>query len=209
MYLIKSFESYDKKNWGEVENLEIANYPWDNINYKPKVKIQLFHTNEAIYVKFTATEKSLVINTFEHNGSVYKDSCVEFFFAPVKDDERYMNFEINAIGKLLLQIGKTGAERETLINEDFSIFNIESSANKDNLEDFKDFKPWTVEYKIPFEFIKKFYENFSLESKLEFKGNFYKCGDKTEVAHYGCWNLITYHKPSFHRPEFFGDLILQ
>lgn len=209
MYLIKNFESYNDLIWEEVEFTTIGNFPWDKEDYKPNVKVQLFHTKEAIHVKFTATEKSLVINSFEHNGSVYKDSCVEFFFAPIIGDKRYMNFEINAIGKLLLQIGETGAERETLVNEDYSIFNIKTSANKENLAEFNDFKEWTVEYEIPFEFINKFYSDFKLTENYQFKGNFYKCGDKTEIAHYGCWNKIDYHKPSFHRPEFFGDLILK
>lgn len=209
MYLVKYFDKYDVKNWDEIKAAKIDNYPWDKKNYKPRAEAKLFYTKEAIYVKFLATEKSIVVENFENNLPVYRDSCVEFFIAPSNNDKRYMNFETNAIGKLLLQIGENISDRETLVNEDYSIFNIRTSAKKDNLKDFDDFKPWTIEYKIPIEFIKKYFKDFKAEKGYKFKGNFYKCGDKTEVPHYGSWNPIIYHKPPFHRPEFFGEFILE
>ena len=39
-------------------------------------------------------------------------------------------------------------------------------------------------------------------------GNFYKCGDATEMPHYLSWNPIQTERPDFHRPEFFGELYL-
>ncbi|MHB1455061.1 MAG: carbohydrate-binding family 9-like protein [Saccharofermentanales bacterium] len=39
-------------------------------------------------------------------------------------------------------------------------------------------------------------------------GNFYKCGDKTDCPHYGCWNPILLPAPDFHVPAFFGDFIV-
>jgi hypothetical protein len=39
-------------------------------------------------------------------------------------------------------------------------------------------------------------------------GNFYKCGDETEYPHFGCWNLIASPVPDFHRPEYFGEIVL-
>ena len=41
------------------------------------------------------------------------------------------------------------------------------------------------------------------------KGNFYKCGDDTKYPHFGCWNEVVWEEPDFHRPECFGDLILE
>ena len=40
------------------------------------------------------------------------------------------------------------------------------------------------------------------------RANFYKCGDKTAHPHYLSWSPIHTEKPDFHRPEFFGELIL-
>ena len=43
---------------------------------------------------------------------------------------------------------------------------------------------------------------------LDFKGNFYKCGDETKTPHYGSWNPIENPTPDFHRPEGFGELVI-
>ncbi|MCH8859253.1 MAG: hypothetical protein IID54_06710 [Proteobacteria bacterium] len=38
------------------------------------------------------------------------------------------------------------------------------------------------------------------------RGNFYKCGDKTSHPHWGMWSPIT-NRLSFHQPALFGDLV--
>jgi hypothetical protein len=52
-----------------------------------------------------------------------------------------------------------------------------------------------------------FNQDFSSGKRM--KGNFQKCGDKTKFPHYGSWNRIDTPEPDFHRPEYFGDLILE
>ena len=70
-------------------------------------------------------------------------------------------------------------------------------------------KFWTVEYSIPFSFIEEYFGKLDIRPGFRFKGNFYKCGDETKYTHYGCWNPIKVASPDFHRPEFFGDLVLE
>ena len=41
------------------------------------------------------------------------------------------------------------------------------------------------------------------------KGNFYKCGDKTEIPHFGMWSPIDSEKPNFHQPQFFGEMEIE
>ena len=41
------------------------------------------------------------------------------------------------------------------------------------------------------------------------KANFYKCGDLTSHPHYLSWSPIGTPKPDFHRPEYFGELIIK
>lgn len=40
-------------------------------------------------------------------------------------------------------------------------------------------------------------------------GNFFKTGEQTPVHHTLSWNLIDLDKPDFHRPEWFGKLIVE
>ena len=62
---------------------------------------------------------------------------------------------------------------------------------------------------LSLEDISKLAPSFSLESGKSFTANFYKCGDKTEKAHFGMWNKINHDTPSFHQPTQFGKLIIE
>ena len=64
---------------------------------------------------------------------------------------------------------------------------------------------WRVTVLIPFELVGADPEN--LPEKL--RANFYKCGDKTAHPHFLSWNPVGTPSPDFHRPEFFGELILR
>ena len=63
---------------------------------------------------------------------------------------------------------------------------------------------WELTVEIPFKLIGIDPENIP----LKLTGNFYKCADDTESKHYVSWSPVETEKPDFHRPEFFGELIL-
>ncbi len=209
-YAVKRLDSssYDNCIWNEIDSLCIDCYPWNLNGYMPVTKVKLLYTELCFHILFKSYEKNPMITYFRMNEPVWKDSCVEFFFNPdPENDERYLNFEVNAAGTLLLGIGN-GRQNRLYINDvEPEIFNIRplfsyEQSYSSNIES------WSVEYCIPFNLIKKYYENFSVASGKKMAANFYKCGDETAYPHYGCWNPIEYSKPDFHRPEFFGTLII-
>lgn len=212
MYVLKKVQLKDvnPSTWNHIDSLAIENYPWDSNGYKPETKVQLFYTENDIMVKFTSCESKVRVEIDQINGPVYQDSCVEFFFMPNKEeDESYFNIEVNAAGVYILQVGEINTERELIYNIPDTLLNIKTSINKKNYMEYDNYKPWTVEYKIPFSFIRDYIKGFEPKSGHKILGNFYKCGSKTEYNHYGCWKYIKYHKPSFHRPECFGEIILE
>lgn len=212
MYTIKKvpLDVVNSSTWNTIDFLSINNYPWDSNGYQPETKVQLFYTEKDIHVRFTSCEKQVRVEIDKINGPVYQDSCVEFFLMPNKDkDDSYINIEMNAAGIYILQVGPLNTERKLIYGLDPSILNIQTDINKANFESFNNFKPWHVEYKLPFSFISNYIKDFSPKSGHVIYGNFYKCGSKTLYNHYGCWKPIQYHKPSFHKPDFFGSLILE
>lgn len=195
--------------WQELEPIFIQEYPWDENGYKPKVEVRFFYTESRLYLHFTSYEKEIRATYKNMNEPVYTDSCVEFFFNPNPDnDDRYFNFEINAIGTLLLGLGRDRDNR--LLIEDISqdIFNIKSSVDRDKAHEYQN-EFWTLEFSIPYSFIEKYYGKQDFSPGKKMKGNFQKCGDETKFPHYGCWNKIDVPEPNFHRPEYFGSLILE
>lgn len=212
MYTIKkiSKEQISETIWDNIESIDILNYPWDETGYKPNASVKLFYTEDEIRVKFTATEKEIRINENEFNGPVWEDSCVEFFFLPMpEEDNRYFNFEISAQGTLLLQLDHKPPVRHYMTYVNPNYFEIKSDVNKENYRDYDNFKPWTIEYKIPFEFIKDYFTNFEAVSGKTLKANFTKCGDKTNIPHFGSWVNIDVKSPAFHVPQFFKEIVFE
>jgi hypothetical protein len=133
---------------------------------------------------------------------------MEFFFKPDPEkDDRYLNFEMNPIGTVLIGLGidRHGRVR---VSEPSEIFNIKTSVDKDDLSSYKG-TYWSINYSIPFDFLEKYYGKLEFTSGKKLLANFYKCGDDSKYKHFGSWNIIDLPKPDFHRPEFFGELVLE
>ncbi len=199
----------DDDIWAIVPEVLIENYPWDKTDYRPKTEVKVYYTDVDINIQFKAFE-SKIRSIYEEPGDpVYKDSCAEFFFNPDPEhNERYINIEVNALGTPLVQIGIGREGRVNLTDEFLKHTKIYSSVTKENIGDY--IGPfWTIEYSIPYSFIKEYYGKVDFKSRKRILGNFYKCGDDTKYPHYGCWNLIDCKKEDFHRPEYFANIILR
>ena len=196
--------------WNSIPQVAIECYPWDENHYRPKTYARVFYTDTHFHIKFVTHENEVRAVNTKTNEPVYQDSCVEFFVNPNPEkDNRYMNFETNCIGTMLLGIGKDRNGRTLVTDQkDYESFGIKTSINPGEAENFKG-EWWSIEYKIPYTFIEKIYGKVDFTSGKKMNANFYKCGDCTKYPHYGSWNEITAPNPDFHRPEFFGDLILE
>lgn len=183
-------------NSKEWEKAEIANI--DNIapgsEEIPNTTARMLFSNGGITLKMETDEKPLLAEIKERDGAVCTDSCMEFFIRP-ETDEKYLNFEINPIKTLHLGLGKDRYGR-THMPEIYDEFDIDCS--------FEDDK-WQMKIYIPFEVIDKIYGSHT----NVFYGNIYKCGENTEKEHYATWNVVEVEKADFHRPEYFGKIVLE
>ena len=185
----------DKPDWSAIEKVELHHQPWLADN-GVRAWAQACHDGERIHVRMTAKEEKIRATLTEPLDAVCTDSCMEFFFAPDMGDERYINFEWNPLSTLYLGFGGARNTRMRLIVKD-----------KDELFAPKPFETedgWGIEFSIPVSFIRQFFPRFFLEG--EAAGNFYKCGDLTEVPHYLAWSDLTSEKPDYHRAGDFGNL---
>lgn len=190
----------EKIDWAQVEKIEIMHYPWGR-DYMPKTYAWLYRVEgEGFYLKMRCEENEPKAIYKEDNDPVYKDSCMEFFanFYPEYEKSGYINFEMNSNGALLCEYGHPG-ERFYLKDKGFK--HLKPIVTKG--EGF-----WEVELMIPDTLIQAVYGYNHMTTSGMIKGNFYKCGDETQIAHYGCWNPIENEFPAFHKPEYFGELVL-
>ena len=109
---------------------------------------------------------------------------------------------MNANGALLSAKGAGRHGRRPIRDICGEIFEVCSAKNGNS---------WEVVAKIPFSIIEALYgiDRKKFTSGYVFYGNFYKCGDETDCVHYGAWNEVEVDSPDFHRPEFFGRLIIE
>ncbi|MDR1306105.1 MAG: carbohydrate-binding family 9-like protein, partial [Treponema sp.] len=170
-------------------------------DYRPASAARMTMDGAAFYVfmETAENERRSVERGFSRN--VYTDSCMELFLIPDPGHSpRYFNWEFNPGGAMYLSLGTNRYDREDVFPDNYrDLFRVKTGANADG---------WTLEYRIPFDFLRRYFPAFEPRTGYCMRGNFYKCGDKTARPHYGCWSPIDLPGPDFHCPDFFGEMML-
>ncbi|OGO91715.1 MAG: hypothetical protein A2Y17_13155 [Clostridiales bacterium GWF2_38_85] len=193
-YIVKTVDSI---NFDKVNIANIDKFVWGTA-YTPKTYAKLIYVkNKGLALRITCEEKNPKAVYTKFYEPVYKDSCVEMFVT--FDGVSYMNIEMNSNGATLIGFGSSRHGR-THIDQLIPIPEVKAEKSENT---------WNAEIFLPEADILKLYPDFKFESGARFKGNFYKCGDETEIEHYGMWSPVGTEKPDFHRPEYFGDFIIE
>lgn len=154
--------------------------------------------NEGIFVRFEADEPCPRAVFENRDDPVCNDSCVEFFFQPFSDDERYVNFEVNPKGAFLCAVGKDRFDRVFLSGLSDCNPTVHTNINSDG---------WNAELFIPEQLISDvFGKKFSVADAEYIRANFYKCGDLTKQPHYSSLFPVGTATPDFHRSEYFQKI---
>lgn len=186
-------------DWSKVPELKV-----DNVLWLPDVGIrmtqQICYDEEKLYIHQTAVEAQIRAEHTEPLAQVCEDSCMEFFFCPETDSDRYFNFEWNLKGCLYLGF-RTGRENAVRLQ-------LEDPKKLFAFRGAKTAEGWEIFYEIPVAFIRLLIPDFTLQPGTELRANCFKCGDLTEKPHYLSWNPSTSATPDFHRPQDFGTMVL-
>jgi hypothetical protein len=164
----------------------------------------IFHDGKVIYLLYYVQEKQVRAVNTEYHSPVWEDSCVEFFFSLKGDENRYYNFEFNAIGTILAAYGKDRHNRTPLPVEVLDKLEVLPSLGRDPIGVINEPVKWNLQVRIPQEaFI---FTPMDDLSGVDGYANFYKCGDKLNSPHYLSWNPVLTEQPDFHTPRFFRHL---
>jgi len=192
--------------WPGIPSLRIDHYLWLGNGYRPLVEVKLCISRSSLHVRFQVQERRVRVKYSKFQDPVYKDTCVEFFIDAFPESRQgYLNFETNAAGTLLAAFGPDRIHRKPFSPEDLSGFDAASTIGGPcDGEHGND--TWTLEYRVPLVLFRTIYGREILPGHRS-RANFYKCGDETEVRHYGAWSPVATPAPDFHRPEFFGEVV--
>lgn len=189
----------DSVDFSDAPKAEIACYKWTE-GYTPYAFAQLIYVRDlglALHMEAYESDPKSVYTMY--NQPVYTDSCLEFFVNCNPDQTLYINFEMNANGAFLsaLRPGRKGKQ---------PIHELMSDLPAVMAKKFEDH--WSVDAFFTLSQIKTLFGKDTFETGDVLLGNFYKCGDETPIPHFGMWAPIDLEAPDFHRPEFFGKLII-
>jgi hypothetical protein len=174
--------------------------PWREFSYMPQVFFSIAHSDDHLFIKYFVMEKEIRAHANHLQGSVWEDSCVEFFVSFDGDEGAYYNFEFNCLGTFLAAFGPSKTERKFLENEVMK--QIVTQACVVRNED--DCIHWQLTAAIPVgSFVHSSVESLQGTSC---SANFYKCGDLLSEPHFVAWSNIESAAPNFHLPEYFGTL---
>lgn len=184
----------------KLQNIGTMN--WSEYAYKPEVNFRIAYWQDEIWLKYYVKEENILAKETKINGGVHKDSCVEFFIAPGK--EEYYNFEFNCVGVPHVQYGKVRENRVEIDPEILKLIKVKSSLGDQPFNEKTGGHEWEMMIVIP-------KASFSHSNNLTFKGlqgsaNFYKCGDDTSKPHFVTWNPVGTEKPDYHQPTYFGNI---
>lgn len=200
--------NWDKPSWADAPAARIGNFMGEKPEHFPIVEAKLGYDDSALYAVFRVEDRYVRAVAENHQGNVCRDSCVEFFFTPATDGpEGYFNLEMNCGGTMLFHFQKQGRDGRIVFPEsDLSEILVAHSMPKIVEPEIEDSVTWTVEYRIPADLLEKYYPVARPAPGVSWRGNLYKCGDKTSHPHWLTWSPVDYPRPNFHVPDCFGEL---
>ncbi len=186
----------DNPNWEKIEKLTM-DFSYFDTPKDISANAQLCYTDNEILVHLVSFEKEIRALETGLLGAPCNDSCLEFFFCPIANDNRYFNIEFNSNGCMYLGIASGIGDLVRLIpqKEKYDIF-----SPKINVFD----GGWEIYYSIPFDFIRRFFPDFEINSGKEIRANCSKVCEGSDPQQFLTWSKITNKPFTFHQPQSFG-----
>ncbi|OHB56936.1 MAG: hypothetical protein A2Y07_02130 [Planctomycetes bacterium GWF2_50_10] len=200
--------SWDKGQWQSAKPLDIALFMGAKPEHIPRTQAKVLYDDQAVYVAFRV-EDNYVRAIASHQGSVCRDSCVEFFFIPSQQkDKGYFNLEMNCGGTMLFHFQLVPRQAAIPISDDLCK-KIEVYHQLPEKIDPEIAQPttWIVAYKLPVSILKEYAPVADPAPGVKWLANFYKCADATSHPHWLTWAKVNKPKPDFHVPESYAELV--
>lgn len=195
----------DEKEFDALPFTELKNYCWESDEiYRPRTYFKLAATDYGLTARLLCFENEPKAVYTNRDEPIYKDSCLEFFVAPVADRAEYINIECNANGAYLCEFGK-GKHDRRFIKEICDL--------TPRVKPFRDCVGemcWGVTVTVPKKLISALYDIAESEITLhEIRANFYKCGDECDTPHYIAFAPVTTLPPGFHNHDCLKTFIIK
>jgi Carbohydrate-binding family 9 len=200
---------WDSDIWEQADTAEINNFFVTKKagDFKPEAKCRILYDSNGIYILFKVKDRYVKSTTTKLNESVCRDSCVEFFVEP-DGNGSYINYEFNCGGNMLAfaikdctRTSNGFADSQALNESDASEMEIFHTMPQVVNPEIVGDTEWRLGIYIPFTVFSRYTDCKVPEAGTIWRGNFYKCGDRTSNPHWASWSPIS--ELNFHLPQCF------
>jgi hypothetical protein len=208
--------AFDGPAWREADVADITHFHPQSSDHHPRASAKLLYDDTGMYAAFHVQDRYVVCRHTQPQDPVCTDSCAEWFVQP-NPERGYFNFELNCGGAMLLYyvtdptrtdgggikgFEPVGPEWLRTIRIYHSMPEIVDPELPGTAE-----RPieWTVEYFVPNKVFEAYTGPLVPPGERQWRGNFYKCADKSSHPHWGSWSPIG-AALNFHVPEHFAAI---
>lgn len=196
--------------WAATSALQLDHFMGSRPAHFPRTQVKIGYSDKGLHLLFRVDDQYVRAVATVDQGKVWEDSCVEFFFTPGLEISRgYFNLEMNCGGTLLLHFQPGGRERVILPLEECARIERYHTLPRIVEPEMVDPVVWSVGYTIPLGLLQRYCPVAQPASGVRWRGNFYKCADKSSHPHWLTWASVEFPRPRFHLPDFFGVLQFQ
>ena len=204
----------DEPIWRSIEPLSIDWFHPASSSHRPQTLARLAHDQHALYAWFHVRDRYVKSLCTHYQDMVCHDSCVELFLQP-KIDRGYFNFEFNCGGTMLLyyiedarKVDGKLARFTPVAPEAATMVRVSSTMPKVVPVEIAEPVDWSIAIQIPFKMLERYVGAIGSVEGQTWRGNLYKCADKTSHPHWASWAPIG-KELNFHQPDKFGELRFQ
>ncbi|MBE6684438.1 MAG: hypothetical protein E7592_02160 [Ruminococcaceae bacterium] len=195
---MKTYQINKFTNWNDTPILNI-DVPYLETPSDITASAQISWNENSLLIHLSTRETQIRAEERGELAAPCKDSCLEFFICPMQDDNRYLNIEFNSLGTIFLGIGSSVDSLTRLIIPEGHESTLEPRINKHD-------DGWEIFYRLPFDFIRRFFPDFEAKEGKIVRANCYKCADLSDPPHYLSWSEVDRERFTFHQPEKFGTM---
>ncbi len=199
--------------WKEAHTLSVESFHPQSSNHHPQVSCKVLYDDVRLYWSFLVRDRYVLAEKLDYQSQVCEDSCVEFFIHPA-GASGYFGFETNCIGTMLLKYIEdptrtpTGFVKATDVPAS-AVVGVElwhSISERPYIPENPEPQDWRVDVSVPFDLFGKYSPIFTRSTPgTVWRGNFFKCADKSSHPHWASWSPIG-EALNFHVPHYFGEL---
>jgi Carbohydrate-binding family 9 len=196
--------------WQSASTLEIAHFRPEGSEHRPRTRARLLRGPEGLHGLFRVEDRYVRSVHSRFQDPVHEDSCVELFLEP-PGGHGYLNFEFNCGGTLLASHvtdprrvpGGFAAFRQ-LPEEDGRRVLVRGSLPRVVDPEITEPVSWQLGFFVPTALLEEYTGPIGPLGGQVWRGNLYKCGDKTSHPHWAAWSPVD--ELNFHLPRCFGTL---